>query len=40
MHVEKTVIAESNVVLFSKRGEETNFGNLITDSMVRWVSTI
>ena len=34
----KQTVASTNVVLRSKRGEENNLGNLVTDSMVDHVS--
>ena len=36
----KQTVAATHVVLRSKRGEENNLGNLVTDSMVDHVSAV
>ena len=36
----KQTVASTHVVLRSKRGEENNLGNLVTDSMVDHVSVV
>lgn len=36
----KQTVASTNVVLRSVRGEENNLGNLVTDSMVDYVSEV
>ncbi len=33
----KETVATTNVVLVSRRGEENNLGNLVTDSMIDYV---